>query len=87
MPQVIKKTLISSGLKFIPFIGSITGAAFNGISNVKIAKSIGRATIDLCNEYMSDELLKGESECNFESIFISDNLARTFLLEYKKNES
>jgi uncharacterized protein (DUF697 family)/GTP-binding protein EngB required for normal cell division len=80
LPQVIGQTAVK-------LVSWIAGAVFGGVSNVKITKSLGKATIDLCNEYMSEELLKGKSKRNFESVFISDNLAQTFLLEYKKNES
>ena len=85
--RVIGKTAVTGGLKLIPIIGWIAGAAFSGVSNVKITKSLGKATIDLCNEYLSGELLNGENKRNFESIFISDNLAQSFMLEYKNDKS
>jgi len=87
LPQVIGKTAIGAGLKFIPIVGWIAGGAFNGVSNVLIANSLGKATIDLCNEYLFDELLNDKNKHNFESIFTSDKLAQNFLLEYKKGEN
>jgi uncharacterized protein (DUF697 family) len=87
LPQVIGKTAIGAGLKFIPIIGWIAGGAFNGVSNVLIADSLGKATIDLCNEYLFDELLNDKNKRNFESIFTSEKFAQTFLLEYKNNNS
>jgi uncharacterized protein (DUF697 family)/GTP-binding protein EngB required for normal cell division len=87
LPQVIKKTAITSGLKFIPIFGLITGTAFNSISNVNITKALGKTTIDLCNEYLSCEHLNGSSKRNFEGIFTSSSFARSLLLEYKNNNS
>jgi len=84
--QVIGKTAISGGLKIIPIVGWIASTVFSGASNVHITKSLGNATIDLCNKYLLDEQFNGNSKRNFEGIFISDDFTKTFLLEYKNNK-
>ena len=71
LPQIIGKTAIRSGLKFIPVIGWIVGAVVCGAWNSLIAQSLGEATIDICNEYLFDKLSNCNSKRNFEDIFTS----------------
>jgi GTPase Era involved in 16S rRNA processing len=84
LPKVIEETTNSSGLNLF---GLIVGATFGGVSNALIARSLGEATIDLCNKYLSDKLLNGEDKRNFEDIFTSNGFAQSFLANYRKNKS
>jgi uncharacterized protein (DUF697 family)/GTP-binding protein EngB required for normal cell division len=86
LPKIIGKTVISNGLKIIPFYGWITGTVVGGIGNVRIVNSLGKTTIDLCNKYLFDEL-NGKRKRNFEDIFTSGSFAQSFLLKFKKNKS
>ena len=83
--QIIGKTVIRSGLKLIPFVGWIASAAAGGAGNTLIANSLGEATIDLCNEFLLDELSNSESKRKFGDIFTSGDFERAFV-KHMKNE-
>jgi len=74
--QILGKTAVRSGLKLIPVVGWFAGAAAGGAGNVMITNSLGEATIDLCNEFMFDDMLNSGNKCNFEDIFTSGEFAR-----------
>jgi uncharacterized protein (DUF697 family)/GTP-binding protein EngB required for normal cell division len=85
--QILGKTAVRSALKFIPVVGWLASAAAGGAGNALIADSLGEATIDLCNDYLFEELTNPENRRNFEDIFTSGEFAAAVkkYLENKDN--
>jgi uncharacterized protein (DUF697 family) len=84
--QILGKTAVRSGLKLIPVIGWVASAAAGGAGNVLIVNSLGEATIDLCNDYLFDELSGSGNQRNFEDIFTSGEFAQA-VKNHMENES